>query len=178
MLDFSKRETKILILGLIFVILFLGYQLGVEPVFKKRNDLARILSQKQIALEEMFLLQQKFFAISNSYDGKIKGLSNRNKNFSLFSFLDLKAQQSDIKENVVYMKPFTKKIADSLYVRAIVKIKLNEVYLKEFIDFLYLIESSKNGINITSLSLSKAGKNKKKLDAIIETQTLVQKEKA
>ncbi|MCD4675060.1 MAG: general secretion pathway protein GspM, partial [Desulfobacula sp.] len=82
-----------------------------------------------------------------------------------------------VKENVAYMKPFTKKLETSLYILATVKVKLKEVYLKELVDFLYHIESSKNGVTITSLSLSKAGKEKVKLDAVVETQTLMQKEK-
>ena len=60
---------------------------------------------------------------------------------------------------------------------AVVKVKLKDVYLKEFIDFLYRIESSGNAVNITSLSLSKSGKDKLRLDALIEAQTFKLKDK-
>ena len=72
------------------------------------------------------------------------------------------------------MKPFTKSIENSAYKVSSVKIKLSAVYLKELIDFVYLIETSRNAVNITSLSLSKAGKEKIKLDAVIEAETLMQ----
>jgi general secretion pathway protein M len=178
MVDLSKREKNILIFGITFVVLFFGFQLGVAPVFKKRDTLKRILNEKIIALEEMETLQGQFLAASNNFDTRTQGFTNRKKDFSLFSFLDSQAQQSRVKENVAYMKPFTKKLEKSLYTLTTVKVKLKEVYLKDLVDFLYHIESSKNGVTITSLSLSKAGKEKTKLDAVIETQTLMQKDKA
>jgi len=178
MYDFSKREKSILIFGITFVILFFGFQFGVAPVFEKKETLKRILNEKQAALEEMVKLQQQFMAVSNNFDTKIQVLTNREKDFSLFSFLDSQAQKSGVKENVEYMKPFTKKLEKSLYTLATVKIQLKEVYLKELIDFLYHIETSKNGVTITSLSLTKTGKEKVKLDAVIETETLLLKGKA
>lgn len=178
MYDFSKREKSVLIFGITFVILFFGFQFGVAPVFEKKETLKRILNEKQAALEEMVKLQQQFMTVSNNFDTKIQVLTNREKNFSLFSFLDSQAQKSGVKENVAYMKPFTKKLEKSLYTLATVKVQLKEVYLKELIDFLYHIETSKNGVTITSLSLTKTGKEKVKLDAVIETETLLLKGKA
>lgn len=176
--NFSKREINVLISGILFVVLFFGYQFGVAAILDKRDNLKRILNEKQAALEEMVVLQQQFLAVSNSFDTKIKALADRKKEFSLFSFLDSQAKKSGVKENVAYMKPFTKDLEKSLYALATVKVQLKEVYLKELVDFLYHIESSKNGITITSLSLSKTGDEKVQIDAVIETQTLMLKDKA
>ncbi len=125
----------------------------------------------------MLVLKQQFAAVSNKFDADAQNLKLRQQNFSLFSFLDSLVQQSGIKENVAYMKPLTKKLEKSKYMLAVVKVKLKDVYLKEFIDFLYRIESSGNAVNITSLSLSKSGKEKLRLDALIETQTFKLKDK-
>ena len=177
MFNLSEREKNILISGIIFVVLFFGFQFGIAPVFDKRDNLDRILSNKQKALEEMLVLQQQFAAVSNKFDANAQTLKLREENFSLFSFIDSSIQQSGIKENVEYMKPLTKKLEKSRYMLAIVKVKLKSVYLKEFIDFLYRIESSGKGVNITSLSLSKSGKEKLMLDALIETQTFKLKDR-
>jgi hypothetical protein len=176
--NFSKREINVLISGILFLVLFFGYQFGVAAVLDKRDNLKRILNEKQAALEEMVVLQQQFLTVSNSFDTKIQALADREKGFSLFSFLDSQAKKNGVKENVAYMKPFTKDLEKSLYTLATVKVQLKEVYLKELVDFLYHIESSKNGITITSLSLSKTGDEKVQIDAVIETQTLMLKDKA
>ena len=112
--NFSKREINVLISGILFVVLFFGYQFGVAAILDKQDNLKRILNEKQAALEEMVVLQQQFLAISNSFDTKIQALADREKGFSLFPFLDSQAKKSGVKENVAYMKPFTKDLEKSL----------------------------------------------------------------
>jgi len=65
----------------------------------------------------------------------------------------------------------------SAYSTDTVKFKLTEVYLKELMDLLYHIETSENGVTITALLLTKTGKNNDRLDAVIETETLMLKDK-
>jgi hypothetical protein len=181
MFNLVEREKNILIGGVIFVILFFGFQLAIAPVFAKRDNLDRILLDRQKALEEMWILQKKFSAVSSRFDTKAQALAQRKGDFSLFSFLDSLIQQSGIKDNVAYMKPVVKKLEKSKYMLSTVKIKFQGVYLKEFIDFLYRIELSENGVHITSLSLLKSGSKSDKnillLDAVIETQILKLKDK-
>ncbi|MCP3871741.1 MAG: general secretion pathway protein GspM [Desulfobacteraceae bacterium] len=178
MFNISKREKNILIFGITFLALFFGFQLGIVPFYENRENLTRILNEKQTAIGEMLQLQEQFNSVSNNKDISTQVLERRKKDFSLFSFLDSQAQQSGVKGNVAYMKPYSKKLENSSYTLSTVKLKLTQVYLKELIDFIFHIESSQNGVSITSLSLSKAGKDKSTLDAIIETQTLMQKDKA
>ncbi len=174
-MELSKREINVLTFGAVFTFLFLVSQFVVSPVLDKRDNLERILAEKQIALEEMILEQVHYNALSKNFDVRKEALINREKQFSLFPFLDSRAEKSGVKENVAYMKPFTKQIENASYKVESVKVKLRGVYLKELMDFLYLIENSKNAVAITSLSLSKAGKEKIKLDAVIETETLMLK---
>jgi hypothetical protein len=51
------------------------------------------------------------------------------------------------------------------------------VYLKELMDFISHIEISENGVTITALLLKKTGKNNDRLDAVIETETIMLKVK-
>lgn len=169
----SKREINVLICGALFVLVFLVSQFMVIPMLEKQENLERILTEKQNALEEMLLEHQHYLSLSNRLNIKKQGLAHRGKGFSLFSFLDSQAEKSNVKENVTYMTPVTKPFENTSYKIAAVKVKLNGVYLKDLIDFLYQIESSENAITITSLSLSKAGQEKIRLDALIEAETLM-----
>lgn len=175
MLNFSNREKNTLIFGICFVVLFFVWQLGMVPFYEKRKTLHRVLNEKQMALEEMLKLQQAYAAVSDNVDMKTQTLLNRDKAFTLFSFIDEQAEQSGVKENVVYMKPFSKSLEKSAYELSTVKVKLNDIYLKELVDFLFRIESSKKDVTITALSLSKFGKDEIKLEALIETETRVPK---
>ena len=73
------------------------------------------------------------------------------------------------------MKPFSQDIDNSAYMLSRVTVKLQQVYLKGLVDFLFRIESSPNGVSVTSLSVTKSGDKGQFLDAVIETQTLALK---
>ena len=90
MFNISKREKNILISGTVFVVLFFVFQFGIVPVFDKRENLTRILKNKQSSLKEMFDLQQQFSSVSNRFDVKNHTMHQKKKNFSLFAFLELK----------------------------------------------------------------------------------------
>jgi len=177
MRHFSNREKYVLISGVSFLLLFFGIRLGILPIFEKRDNYERILKEKQIALEEMMTLQHQFQAVSSDFDTRKKILSNRKEGFSLFSFLDAEAQKGGLKDKVAYMTPSSKKMEKSAYSTDTVKFKLTEVCLKELMDLLYHIETSENGVTITALLLTKTGKNNDRLDAVIETETLMLKDK-
>ncbi len=171
--NFSNREKYVLISGVLFLILFFGICFGIAPIFEKRDTYKRILKEKQIALEEMMTLQHQFLAVSSDLDTRKKALANRKEGFSLFSFLDAEAQKSGLKDKVAYMTPSSKKMEKSDYSMDTVKFKLTEVYLKELMDLISHIETPENGVNITALLLTKTGKNNDRLDAVIETETLM-----
>ncbi|MBU1195800.1 MAG: type II secretion system protein M [Proteobacteria bacterium] len=178
MLDISKREKNILTAGIVFLVVFFGYRLGIAPVFEKRQILERSVTEKQASLTLMNTQLERILSLNRQSDFQTRALMQRPADFSLFSFIDSQAQQSGVKENVDYMKPFTRKDETSSYQVATVKISLKEVNLKALVDFLDRIESSKNAVIITSLSLAKAGKQKNKLDAVLETETLMPGSKA
>ncbi len=176
MFDLSKREKNVVVIGLTFLVVFFGYQIFFAPVFENHANLTRILGDKQAAFKQMVSLGRQYQQQAGQ-DGPVSGdLVAREKDFSLFSFLDSQVRHSGIKQNVEYMKPFTKDLEKSDYQIATVKVKLKAVYLGELADFLFRIESSNNGVAITSLSLSKTGKEKSRLDAVIETRTFIAKE--
>lgn len=173
MLNISKREKNTLTVGIVFLVVFFGYRLVIAPVFEKKQILERSVAEKQASLTQMSEQLERILSANRQSDFQSRALAMRPKSFSLFSFLDSQAQQSGVKENVEYMKPFTRKDETSNYQVATVKVKLKEVYLKELVDFLEKIESPNNGVIITSLSLTKAGQQKNKLDAVLETETLM-----
>lgn len=177
MYNFSNREKHVLISGVIFLILFFGICFGIVPIFEKKTNYERILKEKQIALEEMVTLQHRFLALSSGMDSRKKVIANRKEGFSLFSFLDAEARKIGLKDKVAYMTPSSKKIEKSAYSTDTVKFKLTEVYLKELTDLLSHIETSENSVTITALLLTKTGKNNDTLDAVIETETMMLKDK-
>ncbi len=155
--------------------LFCLFQWVVVPVFDKQKKLGRILVQKQAALAEMEIFRQKYVErFGRKASGKpIPGSGQRE--FSLFSFMDTQARQSGIKENVVYIRPFTRKhggLGQSMNrTMNMVDIQLASVNLSDLMRFLSLVESEGQGVVIQSLSLTRKGGKKSQalLDVLMET---------
>lgn len=176
MMNISRREKAILTAGIVFLVVFFGYRLLVAPVFEKQEVLQRGVLEKKALIDQLAPMVSRYLSVTGQMNEKNRGLVSRSSGFSLFSFIDQQAEQSGVKENVAYMKPLTKNSPDAGgYSTAVVKIKLNEVYLKELMDFIFRIESSPNSVTISSLSLNRSGKTNKVLDVVMETQTPIKK---
>ncbi|MBI9092439.1 MAG: type II secretion system protein M [Desulfobacterium sp.] len=169
----SQRDKKALIICAGFLITFVAVQFILVPALDRKKELANRVAAKEAALTEIISLQQEYARLSRMNMADTDILSKRAKGFTLFSFLDALAEKSGVKDNVAYMKPSSRTFNDKNYAVSMVKIKLDTLYLKELVDFLYRVESSRNGVHIRSLSLSKTGKEQTLLDAIVEAETLV-----
>lgn len=176
MLNLSIREKNILTAGGVLVAIFIVIQFIYLPGTDKRTDLKRVLSVEKDSLNQVRQLQKQYLSLTQSMDHQKDALKFRQKGFTLFSFLDLQAEKSGVKKNIDYMKPFSQDIQDSPYKISKVKLKLKNVFLNELIDFITRVETSDKLVQIISLSLSKAGKKKDRLNVVVETQTFMIKE--
>ncbi len=156
-----------------FLITFVVVQFILVPALDRKKELEQRVAANETALNEIIALQQEYSSLSRMNMAETGILSQRAKGFTLFSFLDTLAEKSGVKDNVAYMKPSSRTFNDKNYAISMVKIKLDTLYLKELVDFLYSVESSRNGVHIRSLSLSKTGKEQTMIDAIVEAETLV-----
>jgi len=180
MFNFSKREKNVLMTGGILVVVFIAIGFIYLPAVDQRNELQRILAVEQASYSQMIQLQKEYNKgvqpLNDQSDREIQALKTRGKGFSLFTFLDIQAEKSGIKPHIDDMKPFLQELKDSPYKLSKVTLKLKSIFLNDLIDFIKQIETSENGVQIISLSLSKTGKKEDRLDAVIETQTLIFKE--
>lgn len=171
--NLSIRERNYLMAGAVLLILFGIIQFVYLPATDKRAHLKQVLSAEKLSLVKMSGMQKQYLSMSGDMERYKAIIQYRDKGFTLFSFLDRQAERSRVKGNIEYMKPFSQPLEGTPYTLSKVKLKLKSIYLMEMINFLQTVETSKNGIQIISLSLSKSGKNKKLLNAVIETQALL-----
>ncbi len=167
----SQREQNMVSVAAIFLILFIVIRFTFLPAIDKRQSLSNQIDAKKDILKQMSQLAERYEQIQTSLNAEKLMVMKRDKSFSLFSFLDKLAQQSNVKENVAYMKPSTRKSENGDMTISTVKVKLDGVVIKQVLDFIYKIESSENFVYIPSLSISKTGDGQN-LSAIIETETI------
>ncbi len=167
----SRRERYAIYGGCCAVLLFILVRLIIFPTVDKRQHLRRALQVKTKMLEEMIALKSEYDVISTEADVSKVRFANREKGFTLFSFLDRLSGEAGIKNNIVYMKPSTSVHKNSPYKISLVEMKIQGLTLEQLTVYLHMVETSENSVNIKRLSISKKNKQEGFIEAILQVET-------
>lgn len=169
----STREKIIVITGIAVVFVFLVVQFVFFPLMDRKNELERILAIEQDGLHQMATLRDQYLKMTRGVNRQQAHLSDRSPEFTLFSFLDSRAEASGVKKNIDYMRPFSQAVDDGPFQLSKVRLKLKNLYLNDFMEFLKQVETSGHGVQVVSISLARTGEKDNLLEAVLETQTLM-----
>jgi general secretion pathway protein M len=169
----NQREKRFIfsgtvILGFIFLCYFF-----VFPLIEKNRRLELELQSKKNTLMEMTLLQAKYQKFKKEAETTLARLEKRKKGFSLFSFLDNLAGKTNIKSQVVYMKPSQTPLEDSPFKVARVEMKIQDLTISQLVTYLHMVEFSKNLVTIQKWSISKKDDKSKRVNAVLLVDTLI-----
>jgi type II secretory pathway component PulM len=169
----STREKTIVVAGTAVIFVFLIAQFVFFPLMDRKKELMRILAIEQDGIQQMTALRNQYLGLTRDMGGQKGIMADRSPEFTLFSFLDSRAEASGIKKNIDYMRPFTQTAEDGSFQISKVRLKLKNLYLNNFMEFLKQVETSGNGVHVISISLARTGENDNLLEAVLETQTLM-----
>ena len=166
----QKREKRVLLAGGLFVAFFLIFQLVVSPYIKAREHLGASLRKNEKELVDIQLLRQDYLELQSRQNDIRERLGKRPAGFSLFSFLEEQTDAINIKDRVTYMKP-SKNEVDGGLTESIVEMKVEEISLKQLVDFLVLIESKEKVVAVQRISVQKNSQNAEFLDSVVRIMT-------
>lgn len=169
--NLTKREKYAIYALSGAILLFILIQFIVFPSIDKRKRLKRALQVKEDDLLEMIALKSDYNAIEKRMNLAKVRFENREKGFTLFSFLDSLTGKARIKEYVTYMKPSTTVQKNNSYKISQVEMKLKGLTLKQLTNYLHMIETSKNIVYIKKLSISKTGEQESFIDVVLQVET-------
>ena len=168
----TKREKYTIYALSGAILLFILVQFIVFPTIDKRKRLKRTLQVKENLLLEMINLKSDYDAVEKRTNLAKASFENREKDFTLFSFLDRLTGKAKIKEYVTYMKPSTTVQKNTLYKISQVEMKFKGLTLEQLTTYLHMVETSKNMVSIERLSISKTGKQEGFVDAVLQVETV------
>lgn len=168
----NHRERGAVISGCVLVIIFMVYQFGISPFIAKKNLLERQVSAKQKALQEVSNLKLEYEKTLNKNENLKNIYSRREKKFTLFAFLEKLAVEAGVNASIDYMKPSSSLDKTSKIELSLVEMKLKQIKLSQMMSFLYLVETSKNVVFVKRLAISKDGKNKETISAVLHVETI------
>jgi general secretion pathway protein M len=167
----TRREKYAVCTALGAISLFVLFQFIVFPLVEKKNRLERSIQVKTEILENMAALKLEYEATRKENEQSDNRYRQREKDFTLFSFLDKLSGSAGIKKNITYMKPSTTTQKNSPYKISQVEMKLQGLTLQQLTTYLHMIETSRNMVYINKLSILKTGKDKGFVDAVLQVET-------
>jgi general secretion pathway protein M len=167
----NRRERLAIYGAVIAIVVFIVLQFIVFPVLNSRTALRREIDDKRLNLNEIYQLKAEYDALTRTNQMADAQLKRRDRNFTLFSFLDNLAGKSGIKQNIVYMKPSTSNLKNSPYTLSIVEIKLQSLTMEQTLTFLHGIEMSGNQVWVKRMSLTRDEKKEGLLNSTIQVET-------
>jgi general secretion pathway protein M len=166
----TRREKLSILAGTSAVVIFIVVQFCVVPLLNGKAKMRRSIQTNERMLKEIIELRTDYCSFKDSADTVGAALMQRNKNFTLFSFLERQAGRAGVKANIAYMKPSTATEAGP-FKESIVEMKLEDITLKQIIDYLYFIESPKDLVRIKRISIKQSKNNRQSLTVLIHVVT-------
>ncbi len=167
----KQREKYAIAVAGGFGVLFVIFQFIVFPIIDNQKRLQRSLKVKTETLKEMQALKSNYDQITERARLAKRRFTQRERGFTLFSFLDRLAGQNGLKDKIIYMKPSTSVQKDKNYKTALVEMKLEPIDLKQLVTYLYHVETSANMVFVKRLSISKTEKDTALLSAVLNVET-------
>ncbi len=170
----EKREKLTVILGAVFLAVFVLFHFMVMPLITSRSTLQRAVVDKKVELRKIVALQKEYQALASEVGGIAERVEKRSGDFTLFSFLERQATTAKVKERVKYMKPSVEEGEGPLQ-NSVVEMKVEAISLVQLVEFLKLVESPANVVSIGRMSIQENGKDGGLLDVVMQILTFEKK---
>lgn len=168
----NKRERYAIMIGVGVFSIFLIVQFIIDPVFSAAEQKKNTLQTKAAMLKQMRQWQAEYDSLTQRANVSQSRFRDREKGFTLFSFLDRLTKEAGIKERLTYMKPSKKAQKNSPYKLSRVEMKLDAITLEQLTNFLYGVETSQNMVDIKKISISKKDKKQGLITAVLQVETM------
>ncbi len=166
----TRQERYYVSAGVALVALFIIFQFVLSPFLAAKEKTKRSIQAKEKTLKELVSLSSEYGALKEDSVDIKKALALRDGNFTLFSFLEKQAGQSNVKPNIKYMKPSTS-TDKGPYSESSVEMNLENITLKQLVEYLHLVESPENLVRIKRISVKQSKGNPEYLTALIHLVT-------
>lgn len=173
MKQLTPREKKALGIAGAAVCLFVVFQFMFFPLLDIRNKLVKRLAAREKAVVEMQSLRERFLRINQRTGSLAALLGQREPGFSLFSFLEQNAAESEVKEHIAFMKP-SELMGNEQLRQELVEMKLQAVDLRKLVSFLELIESPQHLVGINKITVQENTREQGTLDVTLQMASVHQ----
>ena len=168
----THRELRLVIGSVVFIAAWALFVFGVKPALERIETLNRAIPEKKSELEQLNIKAGEYTVLYEGLKELRTKIDLQEKTFELLPFVESLVQECGLTKNVVTMKQVVSQLETNNYHETIVEIKMENLMLRQLVDFLWKIQSSKALVGTQSLYIKKNLTNTNLLDSTIEIRNL------
>ncbi len=166
MIQISSRE-RLLALGLSVVLAgWAVWTLAVKPTRQRIRTLERIIPEKQVQLQDLGATSVEYTALQDQFQALRARMAAQDPSFQLSTFLESMIQRHKLTGHMTTMQQDIRQPQPD-YSETVVTIELQDITLKQLVEFLTAVETSEAVILIGSLHIRKDVANEALLDSTV-----------
>ncbi len=169
----SKKEKKTFKAAALVLALLLLLFMVILPLKERRDFYHDRMVRSGKTLEKMTAMSARYKELKAHMAGKGSSSRKGQGNFTLFSFLDKAASDSDIKGNIKSMKPSVQSREN--YTESTVLVELEDVSLKPLVSYIHRIESSGQNLRIKKVDIQPRYSNPDQINVTLIISSLEMK---
>ena len=168
----NKRERYAIMAAIVVGGIFFIAQFVIGPFLSRAEQRKNMLHTKAAMVEQMRQMQAEYESLTQKASLSESRFRNRQRGFTLFSFLDRLAGETGIKDRISYMKPSKKIDKNTSFRISSVEMKLDEITLEQLTNYLYGVETSENMVDVKKIAITKKDAKQGLLTAVLEVETV------
>lgn len=172
-LNITQREQRVVAAAGILLFLLLVY-LGVDAVVQRYQDLGQRIEIRKQDLTKISHLRDQYLETHRQVEEIRSRLENKQKDFSLLSFIEDLANREGIRENIGSVKPKKLPLNED-YDESSVEIQMDNVTLPKLVDFAYKIENSGHILKVKRVRLKTRYDDRNLLNVTLQVSTYEKK---
>jgi type II secretory pathway component PulM len=143
----------------------------VAPAIERINTLNRVLPEKQMILQDLKAKSGEYLTLQAGLDNLEKQSAPDGKEFELPAFLESMTNELGMAQKVAQMKRQILQL-DPKCAEVIVEVKLENIMLKQLVEFLLKTKSTGRFLQVKNLYIEQSRTDPALLDAVIQISTL------
>ena len=142
----------------------------ILPLWEARQKLDRSIVANERVLKEMTALGGEYAALKQRAEDIQHALARRPRDFTLFSYLEKKAAETQLKPNIKYINP-SRPVAAGGFEESSAEMKLDAMTMKQITDFLFAVESPRDLVSVRKIAIAKMKERPEYLTMTLQAST-------
>ena len=167
MMRLTRRELWLVTALAAFAGVWVLFIFSIKPAIDRIETLNRVIPEKQGELEQLRIKAGEYVDLHDKFNDLHSKITSQDQAFEMLPFMEGLVRESNLENNVVTMKQTISKL-ETKYHETVVEIKMENLTLRQLVEFLWKIRSTESVATTKSLYIKKNLTEKNLLDSVVE----------